>query len=282
MINDSSTGMHASIKVLPSLDNLELSCVKSSVQSGLFHKHYHEGLSFAVVTDGIGEFRFQHNSFKVGKGAIIRISPGEIHTSGTSVGHDPLAYRVFYVSPKLVKDLLNQEGYRLKGDLVFKEKVSYDKDFFCNCLQSHINLFETEDLLTQESVFNTLVLKLITRFISPNVKLQKENIWPHYLSVIVDYLQANYKEQVSLKDLSTLTGRSPSQILRSFQQYFGISPHAYLINLKIIEAKRLLAEGMSITQTALELGFTDQSHLHRYFQRFNHVTPGNYRHSVLN
>ena len=49
------------------------------------------------------------------------------------------------------------------------------------------------------------------------------------------------------------------------------------VSLGVERAKSLLATGMSVSEAASSLGFTDQSHLHRYFKRYVRVTPGEYR-----
>ena len=62
-------------------------------------------------------------------------------------------------------------------------------------------------------------------------------------------------------------------IIRLFKQELNISPHQFLLNLKINKSKELLKAGNSIVNTALECGFTDQSHFHRNFVNMVAITP---------
>src|SRR5690606_13914253 len=59
---------------------------------------------------------------------------------------------------------------------------------------------------------------------------------------IVDYIQANYKNDISLNGIADKLGLDPSHISRLFKQDLGINFSKYLINLRIQEAKRLLQE----------------------------------------
>lgn len=90
------------------------------------------------------------------------------------------------------------------------------------------------------------------------------------------YLLDNLAEKVSLHDLSKVAGLSSFHLTRVFRKETGLPPHAFLINARIEKAKKLLAEGWSIAQTAYETGFTDQSHFTRQFKRTVGTTPKNY------
>jgi AraC-like DNA-binding protein len=56
-----------------------------------------------------------------------------------------------------------------------------------------------------------------------------------------------------------------------------MTPHAYRLNRRIEQARRLLREGWEPARAALECGFFDQSHLHRHFRAIAAATPGEYR-----
>ncbi len=66
-------------------------------------------------------------------------------------------------------------------------------------------------------------------------------------------------------------------LTRIFRQQVGMPPYAYLTYRRVEEAKKLLQQQWPLTQTALETGFADQSHLTRQFKRMLGVTPGAYR-----
>jgi AraC-like DNA-binding protein len=57
----------------------------------------------------------------------------------------------------------------------------------------------------------------------------------------------------------------------------GILLHQYQTQIRVERAKMQLAQGVSIQQVAVEVGFVDQSHLTRHFKRFVGITPGKYR-----
>ena len=76
--------------------------------------------------------------------------------------------------------------------------------------------------------------------------------------------------------LAQLTQLNPLKLLLSFRQVTGLPPHAYLVQIRVQQAKQQLAAGRAIATVALETGFSDQSHLNRHFKRLVGVTPGQY------
>jgi len=243
-------------------------------------RHFHNRLSFAIVTGGIGEFILKGGRQKASTGSIVKIAPGEVHSSGKPTGASHFEYRVFYVADTSIQRILDAEEQKPEKSISFKEQISYDVNFFFNCLQTHQGLVRETDILYQETMFTNLVLELLQSHSNTKVQLPVIDSRPSYLPVIIDYLHAYYYRSISLDELSTVSGRSPGQIIRTFQKHIGVAPHVYLINLRVIKAKELLARNISISQTALDVGFSDQSHFHRYFKRINHVTPGKFRKSI--
>lgn len=91
-----------------------------------------------------------------------------------------------------------------------------------------------------------------------------------------DFIQANYADNVSLDDLSACSGLSPFHLLRTFRRAIGMPPHAYLRQIRVEQAKQLLAVGTPIAEAAAAAGFVDQSHLNRLFKKILGMTPGAY------
>jgi len=77
-------------------------------------------------------------------------------------------------------------------------------------------------------------------------------------------------------DLATATGRSRFAVHRAFTHVYGMPPSDYQRQLRLREARALIAAGTPISEAAALAGFADQSHLSRWFVRYYGVTPGRY------
>ena len=95
-----------------------------------------------------------------------------------------------------------------------------------------------------------------------------------------DYMQSAYASSPSLDDLADHAGASKFSLVRLFRRTFGITPHAFLIQVRVQRARALLAAGVPPNEAALRVGFTDQSHLGRHFVRSMGMTPSVYARRV--
>lgn len=96
------------------------------------------------------------------------------------------------------------------------------------------------------------------------------------VSRVRDHLREHVVENVSLAELASVAGLSKFYLLRAFNRVHGVTPHAYQMRLRLARAWRLITEGVSLSRTAYDAGFADQSHLTRRFADVFGVTPGRY------
>jgi len=88
-----------------------------------------------------------------------------------------------------------------------------------------------------------------------------------------DILHARFVQPIALSDLARDVGVSAFNLPRIFKREFGLPPHAYQNHLRLAQARKLLRQGMAPAEVAVEVGFTDQSHLTRHFRRTLGITP---------
>ncbi|MFF9896280.1 AraC family transcriptional regulator [Streptomyces longispororuber] len=91
-----------------------------------------------------------------------------------------------------------------------------------------------------------------------------------------DLLDARLPQGVTLGEAAALVHAHPSHLVRAFSTAFGIAPHQYLMARRVDRARRLLLDGLPVTEVAAAVGFYDQAHLTRHFKRLLGVTPGRY------
>lgn len=95
---------------------------------------------------------------------------------------------------------------------------------------------------------------------------------------IVDYLQNNYKRDISIKELASLMNLNPVYFSNLFNTTFHISPKQYLINKRLIESQKFLLEtDMSIKEIAYEVGFTNENYFSEIFRQKTGISPSCFR-----
>ena len=255
------------------LGNLEL--LRATYVSHTFSRHTHEGYAIGVVEAGIEGFRYQGANHIAPPSSIPIIHPGEVHT-GHAVTESGWTYRMFYPEAHILQKAASEVADCFQPLPYFPTAVIQDTQLAAQLRYLHICIENSASKLEKESLLIWTFAQLISKYAQapPPIKPISPEIFA--VKLTQEYLKANYAENISLEQLSNLVNLKPLRLLRVFRKALGLPPHAYLVQVRITEAKKLLAKGMPIADAAIETGFNDQSHLHRHFKRHVGVTPGKY------
>jgi AraC family transcriptional regulator len=92
------------------------------------------------------------------------------------------------------------------------------------------------------------------------------------------YIDRHFNSEITLTTLAGVSGLSVFRLAHVFRAAVGVSPHQYLLRVRIGRAIELLCAGsMSALEIALEVGFQSASHFSSTFGRLTGVTPSEYR-----
>jgi transcriptional regulator GlxA family with amidase domain len=109
-------------------------------------------------------------------------------------------------------------------------------------------------------------------------EVQKGGLAPWQKSRIDSHIRANIATKFDMAELGQLVRLSSSHFARAFKASFGLSPHAYIMAQRVLEAKRLmLATDMALAEVAAACGMGDQAHLCHLFRRRVGMSPANWR-----
>jgi AraC family transcriptional regulator len=98
------------------------------------------------------------------------------------------------------------------------------------------------------------------------------------LARAIEFMDANLAQRLTLDDIAGAVGLSPAHFIRQFKLSTAMSPHKYLVRLRLERAKRLLREtDCSIVQIAFDCGFSHQEHMTRIFGQLAGTTPAVFR-----
>jgi AraC family transcriptional regulator len=87
-----------------------------------------------------------------------------------------------------------------------------------------------------------------------------------------DYVVAHLDEPIGVEALADIAARSPFHFTRVFTRSVGMTPHRYVVHLRLQRAIELVREGRSgMAEIAARTGFADQSHLSRWVRRVHGV-----------
>jgi len=262
----------------PDLPGVEVR--RSSYNEEAFRTHVHDAFSMGFIEQGRTTFDLEGTAHTATTGQLVFIGPNLAHACNPDPDSN-MAYTMFYIDPSWLQAVARE----LFGPDVrpprFPDPVVADPRLTDRLRALQESIAENEDRLVRESLLIQGLAEAITRHGEPGPDPVRE-VRPggrDVVKAVRRYLVEHLTEKVSLDELVEAAGLSRYHLLRVFQAATGLPPHAYQNQLRVDMGKRLLAEGMPVSQAALETGFTDQSHFTRVFRQYTGATPGQYRDS---
>ena len=100
---------------------------------------------------------------------------------------------------------------------------------------------------------------------------------PHYISGIREYIDAHYRDDITLDHLAQFFSINKYHLQKLFKRYTGFSPNEYLARTRLARAKHLLrTTGIPMIQVAEEVGYT-ATYFDSIFRKYEGITPRTYR-----
>ena len=109
------------------------------------------------------------------------------------------------------------------------------------------------------------------------VRLQTAQARRNEASKLIGQAKAKKDEAQAQALMAEVAGLSRAHLIRAFRREFFITPHAFQTDMRVRHARRLLRDGATPSDTALECGFADQAHMTRHFKARSGVTPAAFR-----
>ncbi|MFJ3051872.1 AraC family transcriptional regulator [Pseudomonas nitroreducens] len=234
-----------------------------------FGRHSHDAFAIGAILHGAGGYQCRGAHHVLPAGTLSLMNPEEPHTGNAET--ERLVYRMLYIEESRLLPLLGRKQLP-RG---FQALNPPDDGQVADALQRVATEFERNDALALESELLALLERVFIRHggMRPNAAASRDS---SVTAQLRDYLEAHYREAVTLEDLAALLQRHPRHLIEAFRNAYGVPPHTYLLQRRIREAKRLLVSGEKPLDVALSLGFYDQAHFSGTFRRFTGVTPGRF------
>jgi AraC-like DNA-binding protein len=104
----------------------------------------------------------------------------------------------------------------------------------------------------------------------------RDNSDPSTYAAIVRHIRENLSRRITVDELAAIARVSVFQLSRELRREHATTPYQLVLDLRIQHAKDRLDAGATISETALQAGFADQSHFTRHFKRATGITPKRY------
>lgn len=245
--------------------------------------HYCLYYELVAVRQGDGMFHCGDRVCPVVNNEVYLIPPGVPHYY---TGYTHLSLLHFLFAPEVLQPYLGmfqkQPNFAPLTAFPDPEKalvVTYDQMMELDRLVFLIyqeSLKKNEGYLLQQELQTLQALNLICR--SAEFKLRKELEHGPQLNAAIRFIENNYAEDITLKQLAQYANMSIPVFCRAFKKVKQISPIRYLLEYRIDVARQLLISSrLSLTEIAEKTGFRDTNYFIRQFSSIIGTPPVRFR-----
>ncbi|WP_426134112.1 helix-turn-helix domain-containing protein [Pseudomonas sp. PWP3-1b2] len=240
-----------------------------------YSRHAHEHFSIGAVTAGCSYYSYGAQTYEISAGTVVLMNPGDVHACNPL--RDQLwSYQMLYLDTAWLTDLQHQLGFSTdQGYRPFNTPYTRDEGLYLGLLALYrVLVDEHAEHLQKQSA-------LVSYFSDVQQRLNPAERPPREvnskLERAAEYIREQCTQALKLEDICLAAELSPSYLIRAFKLYYGLTPHAFLVNQRVQFARTQLRNGEPIADVALAAGFADQAHFQRAFKQHFAATPGQYR-----
>lgn len=253
-----------------------------------FDFHWHDGIELSVVIEGQMEYLVNDKQYILEVGDCVFVNSGAMHSGRSVDGGDCVYLVISFLTTALDSDPSGYFADAYFGGVMDKHSISSmlfksDKEEhrviadICRSidrakrggkdgweLEVRGFLFRLWAMLRREAQ----ALSDAREEVSVSVARVKKAI---------RYMNENYRNKLTLGELAECCNLSKSEFCRSFKSITRQTPFDYLMELRVRKSLRLLTtDGCSVTEAALDSGFSGSSYYTEVFRRYMNCTPREY------
>ncbi len=232
--------------------------------------HAHDAFVIAVTDAGGATIKSRGVADAVCPSVLFVSNPAEPQSAwmGTS---RRWRYRSIYLTETAIGSIVQDLG--LSSVPYFQESLLNDADLIAGFRRLHRALEEASDSFCERELLVEVFSDLFRRHGSGSVSAECRHRDRSIADKVIDLIRARHAEDLSLLDLANAVGLTSFQLIGLFKRTVGLTPHAYLIRVRLEAACRHLGQGSPLSESALAAGFYDQSAMTRHFKRWYGITP---------
>jgi AraC-like DNA-binding protein len=255
-------------------DGLEL--LRASCFDHSYPAHFHDEFVIAAFSRGAQRHRVLRREGVAEAGTVMIIHPGEVHAAEAAMRDHGWDYCAFYPSARFLESIA-EDVLSGCGQLDFgNDVIRHDVTTAGHLLRAHSVMTNTPDRLEKECAAYDAFGSIISRYGQRSRSGRSPGVVRADMRRSIDYLEAHHAEPVAVREVAAVAGLSDYHFMRVFRTITGLSVHRYLTQIRLTRAKTLLSWGVGAAETAVSVGFFDQSHLTRHFRQYFGVTPREY------
>lgn len=266
------SGERAELFLARHFDNLE--CLSATFATHAYAPHAHDTYVVGTIESGCETWRARGQRHYGGAGDLTFINPLDVH-DGEPMG-EGYSYRMTYPSVAVMQEIAaSLAGRNTEQIPFFPHPCVHDPDGAALLARAHRAMETGQDGLGGEELLLRAYAHCLVRHAGLPARTIGGETGP--VAQAQALMQARHDEDLSLAEIARNCGLPRHHLIRAFRRETGLTPHAWLVDVRIRRARDRLRRGEVPGAVAAATGFCDQAHLTRAFKARYGVTPGAFR-----
>ena len=257
-----------------------------------FEYHHHDFSKIVILIDGDLTYYIEGKAYILKPWDILFVNKNEIHKP--VVNPDKYYERiVIWLNPDFMakyaqgnNDLLKCFEVAIKNNYNLLRLNMKSIEIIKNLIQDIQNCTNSNEFgseILKESLFVQLMVLMNRLFLNSDKNRDIEDIqYDKTIEGVLNYINSNLENDLSIDTIASEFFISKYYLMRKFKNQIGSSIHNYVVQKRLILARSLISDGLSMSSVCSRCGFNDYSSFVRAFKKVYGVSPSNYNPTIHN
>ena len=257
-----------------------------------FEYHHHDFSKIVILIDGNLTYYIEGKAYILKPWDILFVNKNEIHKPVVN----PNKYYeriVIWLNPDFMakyaqgnNDLLKCFEVAIKNNYNLLRLNMKSIEIIKNLIQDIQNCNNSNEFgseILKESLFVQLMVLMNRLFLNSDKNRDIEDIqYDKTIEGVLNYINSNLENDLSIDTIASEFFISKYYLMRKFKNQIGSSIHNYVVQKRLILARSLISDGLSMSSVCSRCGFNDYSSFVRAFKKVYGVSPSNYNPTIHN
>jgi AraC-like DNA-binding protein len=247
-----------------------LSLLHADFTTHEYPPHTHEALVVAITEQGGSVVKSRGQVEQATPATLFVFNPAEPH-AGWMGRSERWQYRSMYLTRHALDRLA--DGLGIEDVPYFTRNIFGDRDLIEAFLALHCAMEEGRDVFHERELLIGTFGRLFQRHGSGRDRIRPPPSDRWLMTRVTERMHAEHSTNLRLDELAAGVGLTTFQLIGLFKRTVGLTPHAYLTQVRLNMACRHLRHAPVLADVATAVGFYDQSALNNHFKRCYGITP---------
>lgn len=257
-----------------------------------FEYHHHDFSKIVILIDGDLTYYIEGKAYILKPWDILFVNKNEIHKPVVN----PNKYYeriVIWLNPDFMAKYAQGNNNLLKCfEVAIKNNYNLLRlnmksiDIIKNLIQDIQNCNNSNEFgseILKESLFVQLMVLMNRLFLNSDKNRDIEDIqYDKTIEGVLNYINSNLENDLSIDTIASEFFISKYYLMRKFKNQIGSSIHNYVVQKRLMLARSLISDGLSMSSVCSRCGFNDYSSFVRAFKKVYGVSPSNYNPTIHN